>query len=80
MTINDAVAMRILTLLKEKGISQYRLEQDSGVAHGAMDRILNSQNRTVTLTTVYRLARGFNVSVVEFLDDDVFRQNDLELE
>ena len=80
MTINDAVAMRILALLKDKGISQYRLEQDSGIAHGAMDRILNSQNRTVTLTTVYRLARGFDMSIYDFLDDDVFRQQDLELD
>ena len=80
MTINDAVARRILTLLKEKGITQYRLEQDSGIAHGAMDRILNSQNRTVTLTTVYRLARGFDMSIHDFLDDDVFRQDVLELE
>ena len=80
MTINDAVAMRILKLLKERQISQYRLEQDSGIAHGAMDRILNSQNRTVTLTTVYRLARGFDMTVEEFMDDDVFRQSELELE
>ena len=80
MTINDAVARRILTLLKEKGITQYRLEQDSGIAHGAMDRILNSQNRTVTLTTVYRLARGFDMSIHDFLDDDVFRQDVLELD
>lgn len=80
MTINDAVAMRILKLLKERQISQYRLEQDSGIAHGAMDRILNSQNRTVTLTTVYRLARGFDMTVEEFMNDDVFRQSELELE
>ena len=80
MTINDAVAMRILKLLKERQISQYRLEQDSGIAHGAMDRILNSQNRTVTLTTVYRLARGFDMTVEEFMDDDVFRQSELELD
>ena len=80
MTINDAVAMRILQLLKDKQITQYRLEQDSGIAHGAMDRILNSQNRTVTLTTVYRLARGFNITIDEFLDDKVFHQTDLELD
>ena len=80
MTINDAVATRILKLLKEKNITQYRLEQDSGIAHGAMDRILNSQNRTVTLTTIYRLARGFDMTIFDFLDDDLFRKNELELD
>jgi len=80
MTINDAVAYRIINLLKENNMTQYRLEQDAGIAHGAMDRILNSQNSTVTLTTIYRLARGFHITIYEFLDDDIFRRPDLELE
>ena len=80
MTINDAVAMRTLHLLKQKNITQYRLEQDSGILHGSMDRILQSKNKTVTVTTLYRLARGFGMTVEEFLDDDIFRREDLELD
>ena len=80
MTINDAVAMRTLNLMRQKDISQYRLEQDSGILHGAMDRILQSKNKTVTFTTIYRLSRGFNMSIYEFLDDDLFRREDIELD
>ena len=60
-------------------MTQYRLEQVTGIAHGAMDRILNSQNRTVTLTTIYRLATGFGITPVEFLDCEIFRNADIEL-
>ena len=80
MTINDAVAMRTLKLIKQRNITQYRLEQDSGILHGSMDRILQSKNKTVTFTTIYRLARGFNMTIYEFLDDDLFRRNDIELD
>ncbi len=80
MTINDAVAKRTIALLKAKNITQYRLERDSGIVHGNMDRILNGQSKTVTLTTVYKLARGFGMSVFEFLDDDVFRSDELEID
>ncbi len=80
MTINDAVAMRIIKLMRSKGITQYRLEQDSGIFHGAMDRILQGKNDTVSFTTIFRLARGFNMSVEEFINDDVFRRDDLELD
>ena len=80
MTINDAVALRTLRLMKQRGITQYRLEQDSGIFHGSMDRILQNKNKTVTLTTIYRLARGFNMTLHEFLDDDVFYRDDIELE
>ncbi|MBQ8196588.1 MAG: helix-turn-helix transcriptional regulator [Clostridia bacterium] len=79
MNTNDAVATRVLNLLKDKKMTQYRLEQESGITHGAMDRILNSQNKTVTLATVYKLARGFNISVMEFLDCDLFTA-DLEID
>jgi transcriptional regulator with XRE-family HTH domain len=80
MTINDAVAMRTLNLMRQRNITQYRLEQDSGILHGAMDRILQSKNKTVTFTTIYRLARGFNMTIYEYLDDDLFRREDIELD
>ena len=80
MTLNDAVANRISKLLKLNNMTQYRLEQESDIIHGAMDRILTSQNKTVTLTTIYKLAKGFNMTVYEFLDDDNFRSDELEIE
>lgn len=80
MTINDAVALRTLRLMQQRDMTQYRLEQEAGILHGSMDRILQSKNKTVTLTTLYRLARGFHMTVQEFLDDDVFRRDDLELD
>ena len=80
MTVNDAVAKRISALLREKGISQYRLEQESGIQHGSMQCIMNGRNKTVTLSTVILLARGFNISLTEFLDDDVFLPENLEIE
>ncbi len=80
MTVNDAVATRISKLLREKGISQYRLEQESGIQHGSMQCIMNGRNKTVTLSTVILLAKGFDMSLSEFLNDDIFRSEDLEIE
>jgi len=80
LTTNDAVAKRIKKLLQEKDTTRYRLEQKSGIYHGAMDRILFGQNKTVTLSTLYKLARGFDMTFFEFMDDDVFRSEDLEIE
>ncbi len=73
MTVNDAVAKRITKLLAEKNITQYRLAIDSGIQHGSLQCIMNGRNKTVTLTTVMMLARGFGISLIEFLDDDIFR-------
>ena len=80
MTVNDAVAKRISKLLSEKGMTQYRLEQESGIQHGSMQCIMNGRNKTVTLSTVIMLARGFGMPLKEFLDDEIFRSEDLEIE
>jgi hypothetical protein len=61
-------------------MTKYRLEQKSGIYHGAMNRILSGQNKTVTLTTLYKLANGFDITIFEFLDDDLFRSKDIELD
>lgn len=80
MTVNDAVAKRILKLLTEKGMTQYRLEQNSGIPHGSMQCIMNGRNRTVTLSTLIMIARGFDIPLTEFLDDEIFSSEDLEIE
>ena len=80
MTVNNAVAKRISKLLSEKNMSQYRLEQNSGIQHGSMQCIMNGRNKTVTLTTVILLAKGFGMSVGEFLKDELFDPDNLEFD
>ena len=80
MTVNDAVAKRISRLLCEKNMSQYRLEQNSGIQHGSMQCIMNGRNKTVTLSTVIMIAKGFGISLTEFLNDDIFDYDSLEIE
>ena len=78
MTVNDAVARRVAKLLRERGISQYRLEQESGIQHGSMQCIMNGRNKTVTLSTVILLAKGFGISLTDFLNDPLFNPKNLD--
>lgn len=80
MNVNDAVAKRISNLLREKNMSQYRLEQKSGIQHGSLQCIMNRRNKTVTLSTVIMVAKGFDMSLTEFLDDEIFSLENLEIE
>ena len=80
MTVNNAVAKRISKLLNEKNMSQYRLEQESGIQHGSMQCIMNGRNKTVTLSTIIMLAKGFDISLTEFLNDELFNPENLEIE
>ena len=80
MTVNDAVAKRITQLLAQKKMTQYRLEQLSGIQHGHMQWIMSGKSKTVTLSTVMMVANGFGMTVREFLDDDMFLFENLNVE
>lgn len=80
MNVSEAVAKRIRELLIEKNMTQYRLEQKSGILHGSMACILNGRNKTVTLSTIYMLARGFDMNIIEFLNRDFFLSDEVEFE
>ncbi|MCX4286139.1 MAG: helix-turn-helix transcriptional regulator [Clostridia bacterium] len=80
MTVARAVAIRTLNLLKDKNMTQYQLEKLTGIQHGTMQCIMNGRTKSIYLTTVMLISKGFSMSVLEFLDDEIFRSENLELE
>lgn len=79
MTVNKAVALRITELLFQRGMTQYRLEQNSGLSHSRIGCIMREKNKTVTLSTVMLLSQGFGITLLEFLDSPYFTNENLEI-
>ena len=44
-----------------------------------MQCIMNGRNKTVTLSTLMMLARGFGMTLTEFLDDELFSPENFDL-
>ncbi len=80
MNVCKAVGLRIRKLLAEKNMSLYRLEQNSGILHGTMMCIINERNKNVTLKTVMQIAKGFDMTLIEFLNDKLFDDANLNLD
>ena len=80
MTVNQAVRLRIIELLEQNNMTQYRLEQDSGLSHGVIGCIMRDRNKNVTLKTVMMLAQGFKITLLEFLNSPHFTNPSIELE
>jgi len=80
MTVNQAVRLRINELLIAKNITQYRLEQESGLSHGVIGCIMRDRNKNVTLKTIMMLAKGFGITLLEFLDSPFFTDKRIDLE
>ena len=77
--VNRAVALRIVELLKEKNITQYRLAMNSGVTHSTLKNIIHETVKDNLLSTIILIAGGFDMTVSEFLDSSLFLEENLDI-
>lgn len=80
MKLNEAVAIRIREILKERNMTQYRLEQNAGITHNTMLSLMNGRYKSCNLTTVVLIIRAFGMTVSEFFNHPVFESDDLIVE
>ena len=80
MTVNTAVSLRIKELLAKQGITQYRLEINSDIPHSRMDFIVKDKIKTCTFKSVLQIAKGFGMTLNEFVDSPYFDYAKLDLE
>lgn len=80
MKISSAVAMRTSQLLHERKLTQYRFEKNNAIPHNTMKTIMGERNSGVNLKTVMQIARGFDMSVSEFFDDELFILENLDID
>lgn len=80
MNISQAVADRIKELLKEKNLTQYRLEQNACLSHDTVKSIMKGKAKGVNLKTLIAIADGFGITVSEFLNSELFLYDNLNMD
>ncbi len=80
MKLSSAVALRISNILRERNMSQYRLEKDIAMPHNTMKTLMSERNSGVNLKTVMQIIRGLKMTTAEFFDDPIFENPDLEID
>ena len=79
MNISEAVTKRIIQLLKERKMSQYKLAQKATLSRETIKSIVKGKTKGVALKTLVYIADGFDMSVAEFLNCDLFLFDNLDL-
>ena len=79
-TLNDAVVERLNKLMEERGLTQYRLAQISGVPFPTLKSIMQQRTKGISLKTIILLAEGLGISASEFISGENFSSKYLDLE
>lgn len=80
MKLSTVVALRISNILRDKNMSQYKLERKIAMPHNTMKTLMGERNSGVNLKTVMQIIRGLEMTAAEFFNDPVFENPDLEIE
>lgn len=66
-THNLLISQRIKELALEKNISINELAKRADLRQSTINNILNAE-KNPTIPTLYKICKGFNISIVEFFD------------
>lgn len=79
MKLSTAVSMRISNILREKNMSQYRLEKNIPMPHNTMKTLMGERNKSVNLRTVMQIIKGLDMTPAEFFDGPLFVSDELDV-
>ncbi len=80
LTLNQAFAIRTRELLKEKNMTQYKLEQATGLYHSTVNCLLNDRYKASNFKTMAIIIRALGVSINEFFNSPVFNFDELDID
>ena len=80
MRISEVVALRIRQILKQRKMTQYRLEQLSGISHNTMINLLNARYKAANMRTVFIIINSLGLSVKDFFDNPLFNFDDMNID
>lgn len=80
MKLQSAVALRMSKLLIKFNMTPYRLGIKSGLTKQAISNIINEKYSSIKFETVVKIADGFDMTILQFLDDEIFKRDNLDIE
>lgn len=76
MKTTTAVSKRVNKLLAERNMTRYKLCRKIAMTETTLKHILDEDYKSVNFDNLVLLADGFDMTVQEFLDDELFdREN-----
>ncbi len=79
MNTREVIARRIINLCKEQGITPNVLSYRAGVPQSTIKSILNDETQNPGIVTIKKLCDGFEISLCDFFDADIFRTLEQEI-
>jgi len=80
MKITESVSYRVKEILEARKMTQYRLEQLTGISHNTMSSLLNCRYESCNLKTIFIIIEALELSIHQFFNSPAFEFFNLDIE
>lgn len=80
MKLQRAIALRISNLLIKHNLTRYKLCKKILLPEQTLKNIIDERNKDIKLSTIAKIAEGFDLSLEEFFGDSLFKKESLEID
>ena len=78
MEYYQANALRITQLMKQNHMTAYELAKQSGIPHSTISLILSGKTKKPRSLTMINIGRGFNMSIREYYNSELFNTENID--
>ncbi len=72
MLLPEAIKLRIIELLDENDMSEYKLSYKGGISPSNISDVLRGKVSEPTVSTLLHICEGANISLKDFFDSKLF--------
>lgn len=80
LSLESYVALRITNLLIRHNKTRYALCKEIAMPEQTLKNIIDERNSDIKLSTIAKIAEGFNLSLEEFFADSIFDKSTLDID
>lgn len=78
MYLKEAIELRINDICKEKGITINKLATICGITQSTLANWKVRPKSNISTITILRICRGLNITIEEFFNNELFKNNNFE--
>ncbi len=77
--VSNALIVRLNKFFEERNLNQYQFSQLTGVSYTTIKHIMQRRTKSVDLKTIILFAHGLGITPAEFINDDAFLYENLDI-
>ena len=80
MKLSEAFKIRLEGILEERGETIYHFCKENGIGRSTIVNLMKGETKSPTLSTIYQVSDALDISPLEFLADEIFSKDNIEID